>query len=115
MAGHACGDAGFGIAAAVKCGAGFLQILFGRADGPFLRGEIISQVLHVLIAEVAGHGRHVRILAGTGLEGFQLRLDIGGMLTGELRPDRIDAVAIGTVAGGAHCGFLLPGIGGDSR
>src|SRR5204862_287887 len=106
--GFICGNAVHRIAAAPKlltqCGE---LLVRGRGRLVRLLGVIRREALHVRIRQVGGHAIHHGALAQGGLaferfEVAQLLGEILGELAGDFRICRGDAVAVRSVACGAH-------------
>ena len=79
-----------------------------------------GNVRNVLVGQFLHEGHHRRLDAGTVAECLDLFTQVPGFLARQIRPQVIDADAIGTVAGVTCARFLLPrnrgAIGsGDSR
>src|SRR5690606_19479129 len=85
------------------------QLRIGAARLHGLRGVESRQIQHVLLAQSLGLRCHQGILAHAFLEGLQLLDDVGRSQTGQARPLRVTAVAVGTVAGSANRSLLLAG------
>ena len=77
--------------------------------------KVLGQVLHVLTRERLRDGRHQRILAPAFLEIAQLEIEITCAQAGKRWPERIDGIAVGTVAGSARLSLFFDGSGVRER
>src|SRR5439155_22062297 len=86
-----------GLAARLDLGAVDLKLDRRR----LLRREKIAQGNHVLLRQVRGHRRHLRIAAAALLEVLELDVNVAPALPGEDWVVRILRVAVGPVTGDA--------------
>jgi len=70
------------------------QRLLGSTDLHRLGGIKCCQIGNILFGQGGSHRRHGRVLAFTRLECLELHRNVGGSLTGQIRPIRVGTIAI---------------------
>ena len=107
---HAGRHTALGITTAVELLPQFHQLGVCRTDGGLLTGVKRGEVLPVAVRQANRHALHGVIVAFTVLEVGKLLDEIVLVLAGQFGPLRVDAVAIGAMAGCTAGGLALAGL-----